>query len=406
MSCDNCHYTTTTDATIPPTTVIAAGAHLNRIETVSFMAAGSYTATVGTKTCSSTVCHGTSSPKWGANTTNDTCTKCHGTGTGTVTEANRNVVAPPKDTAGGSGTATGTGLVDTTANSKIGAHQTHLQYLNGLRPTSLDTMDDRCGYCHGALPTSGNHANGSSAPSFQGLATRSGAMSPSYAGVTCTNTYCHNPAGTGGTLNTANSGTDSSPDWTDAGYIDDAPLKTNANCSICHKMPWDAGFASTYDHGTMSTSTDCSLCHGHNGSTTGTAGMQHMDGVKYGAGACNTCHGYEATSWATAPELAVEGKGAHAKHVAHLVALWGLALDPNADQFGTGASWTNVCGVCHNNATHIGATTRQISIVSTHQIGTSATSYTGVPETSSDANPKRCSNIDCHFQQTPVWSSY
>ena len=236
-------------------------------------------------------------------------------------------------------------------------------------------------------------------------------MTPTYAGVTCTNTYCHNPAGTGGSLNTANAGIDVSPDWTNAAYIADGTLKTVANCGVCHKNPWDAGFTSTFAHGTMTTATVCSGCHSHEGGTGGVVGQQHMDGIKYGGGDCNSCHGYEATSWATATERAIEGKGAHAQHIAHLATLTGTTLNPATDQFGTGLSWTNVCGVCHNGATHntaeaIGGNGRTISILTTYQFGATAPSYSGVPATSSSVNPKSCSSIDCHFSTTPVWSAY
>jgi len=414
IACSVCHVA-------PATETSADFAHRNgTIQMQTSISGGSYTkgasfAQTNTPAaftaCTNTSCHGTNSGTWGTNTTNNTCTKCHGTPTATVDVTNRYVVAPPVNTAGTSGTLTGTGQVSNDA--KVGAHQTHIRYLNGVRTTANDTNDDRCGYCHGPLPTSGNHANGSSNPNgaWSGLATHSGTMTPTYAGVTCTNTYCHNPAGTGGTLNTANAGTDSSPDWTNAAYIADGTLKTVANCGVCHKSPWDAGFTSSFAHGAMTTATACTGCHGHEGGTGGVAGQQHMDGIKYGGGSCNSCHGYEATSWATATERAIEGKGAHAVHIAHLATLSSTTLNPATDQFGSGASWTNVCGVCHNGATHttgeaIGGNGRQISVLTTYQFGPAAPSYSGVPATSSSVNPKSCSNVSCHYSTTPVWSAY
>jgi len=187
------------------------------------------------------------------------------------------VVAPPKNIAGGSGTETGTGKVSTDA--KVGAHQTHLRLFNGLTSSAIQTLDQRCQNCHGTLPTSGTHANGSSAPVFTGLAVSAGAT-PTYTGTTCNNTYCHNPAGK--TLNVLNAGSATAPSWTNAAYIADGTLKTTANCGVCHKNPWDAGFTSTDNHSGVTIDTNCSSCHGHNGDTSGIAGQQHMDGIKYG----------------------------------------------------------------------------------------------------------------------------
>ena len=370
-------------------------------------------------TCSTASCHGSGSPTWGANTANNMCTKCHGTGTVSVTPGNRYVVAPPVNTARNGGTATGLGQVDTTALSKIGAHQTHLRYLNGLRSTANDTNDndDRCQWCHGTLPVAGTHADTTSVPTFTGstIANHNTGMSPNYTSPTCTNTYCHNPAGSGGSLAGANAGTDPAPSWTNAAYIADGTLKTTANCNVCHKSPGtnpgDILVTSTTNHSTFTIATDCSGCHGHNGGTTGIVGQRHIDGIKYGGGNCDSCHGYQESSWSGATERATEGKGAHAKHVKHLVTLWGSSLDPATNLFGSGASWTNVCQVCHNGATHttsepIGGTDRTISIGVSHQFGGSVPAYSGVIGNSSSVNLKSCSNVDCHFKKTPAWSAY
>jgi predicted CxxxxCH...CXXCH cytochrome family protein len=363
--------------------------------------------------CSSVTCHGTSSPTWGANTTNDTCTKCHGTGTVTVSEANRYVVAPPKNMAGSSGTATGTGEVSDDA--KVGAHQTHLQMLNGL--SAFGTVDSRCQACHGTLPTSGTHANGSSEPAFEGLATKSGTMSPSYSSGSCNNTYCHNPAATGGTLASANAGTGTAPLWTNANYIADGTLKTTANCGVCHKSPWDAGFTSTFAHGTMTTATNCAGCHGHNGGTGGTSGQQHMDGIKYGAGSCNSCHDYDTRSGGTAwGVVTTQGGllgttaafGAHAKHIEHLKARAVpqiTSLDPNEVGAWGGTNFMKVCGVCHsaNSGEHVSVNTRLINFngSTTHRFGSSGPTYNY--NTTNGTGTRSCSSLDCHFKDTPIW---
>jgi len=367
----------------------------------------------GYSTCSTASCHGVSSPVWGDNTTNNVCTKCHGTGTVTVNAANRYVVAPPVSVATNTGTLTGTGQVSNDA--KVGAHQTHLRMLNGV--SAYQSIDERCQNCHGTLPTLGTHANGSSAPTFTSLATHTGTMSsptPTYVGTTCNNTYCHNPAGTGGVLNASSAGTGTAPVWTNAAYIADGTLKTSANCGVCHKVPespvnplWS--YSAT--HSSYTIASDCTGCHTHNGS-----GSTHLDGIRQASGACDSCHGYGPTATDGKPQRAIEGKGAHEKHVNHLVARWGGTLNPNGDAFGDtnpASAWANVCGVCHNGASHtmtepIGGTARTIAIPTAYQFGASAPVYNAAAwiNTSSAAHPKTCSNISCHFQTTPVWSAY
>jgi predicted CxxxxCH...CXXCH cytochrome family protein len=422
VSCDYCHNNTVTQAAIPPTQLRLNNysGHLNRTVDIRFKLNGgkfgNYSAAQGKKTCSATACHGNVSPKWGANTTNNACTKCHGTPTASITAANRYFVAPPLNTAGTQGTLTGNGQVSN--DPKVGAHQTHLRFLNGF--SNYSTVDFRCEGCHGTLPTSGTHANGSSSPAFQGMATNRGARSPSFSAtnLTCSNTYCHNPAGTGGTLNTANAGLAIQPSWSSASYLGDT-AKTQANCNRCHKSPGDSGFTASFNHGATVIADDCSGCHGHNGNTAGIAGQRHLDGKKYGGGNCDSCHGYQVGSWAAKSEripAVPEGKGAHEKHIAHLVARYSVTLDPATNQFGSdyagsNGSWTNVCGVCHGSATHnpseaSGGTGRTISFAAGRQFGASAPVYNGVIGSSSSANPKTCSNISCHYFTTPVWSTY
>lgn len=365
----------------------------------------------GYSSCSTASCHGSQSIAWGPSTNFNTCTTCHGTKTaGTVDGTNRYLAAPPVSVASNTGTLTGTGLVSNDA--KVGAHQAHLRLLNTAASTTFQTIDERCQNCHGSTPISSmtaTHANGSSAPVFSSLATRTGAMSAAYVGTTCNNTYCHNPSGTGGLLNATSAGTGTAPVWTNAGYIADGALKTLANCGVCHKVPespvnplWN--YSTT--HASYTIASDCSGCHTHNGT-----GNTHIDGVRQAAGSCDGCHGYGPSATDGKPERSIEGKGAHAKHVQHLVARWGGTLNPTTDAFGSGASWTNVCGVCHNGATHnmsevIGGTGRTISIPTTFQFGTSAPVYNGTVGIGSASDPKTCSNVSCHFKATPTWSVY
>jgi predicted CxxxxCH...CXXCH cytochrome family protein len=395
ISCSACHngYTETT---------VNSATHNNGSVNLSFSGVAATTSYSqgaihalgnGYSTCSATVCHGSgATPAWGANTASNTCTKCHGTGTVTVTSANRYVVAP------GDAAATDTGKVS--SNAKIGAHQTHLQYFNGLSEQGA-TADDRCVVCHGALPTSGSHANGSSIPVFQGLATRSGAYTASYNSGSCS-VYCHNPAAaTGGALNSANAGTGTSPLWTNASYIADGTLKTQANCGKCHKSPGDAGFTSTTAHSADITQ-DCSGCHGHNGGTGGIAGQQHMDGIKHGSGSCNNCHGYPpmppaefsaraAGAYVNAKVEDYAGGGGH--HASHLLATVAIT-----DGF-------TPCLPCHPSGTHNqgGGTVVKANINVNDDPADLTYRFDSGRAKRYTVATMSCSNISCHYQPTPRW---
>jgi predicted CxxxxCH...CXXCH cytochrome family protein len=228
----------------------------------------------------------------------------------------------------------------------------------------------------------------------------------------CSNTYCHNPAAAvGGSLNSANAGTGIAPSWVNAAYLGDT-LKTQANCGMCHKSPGDVGFTSTYTHAANITQ-DCSGCHGHNGNTLGTAGKQHIDGTKFGAGNCDSCHGYQSGSWAAAPAINGEGKGAHESHITFLTTkrFGTITLAPATDQFASAATtWTNVCGICHDVASGLhrnGTVNVAINASQAYVFGPGGTvaTYNGTPGQLASAN-KTCSNISCHYFTTPVWSSY
>jgi predicted CxxxxCH...CXXCH cytochrome family protein len=412
-ACAACHATGTTATTAPSS---ANGHNDGNIDIVN-VGYATLNKTKGSAgvSCSTALCHGSSSPAWGVNTTNDSCTKCHGTPTttGVITAAanNRYLVAPPLNLAKSAGTVTVGEIGQVSSDAKVGAHQTHLRFLNGF--SNYSTVDFRCQSCHGTLPTSGTHANGSAAPAFQGLANNRGAMTATYTAVTgtCANTYCHNPAGTGGKLSSANAGTATSPVWTNAAYLDpSAANKTQTNCNKCHLTPADAGFTSTKIH-TANITQDCAGCHGHNGETSGEIGKRHLDGIKWGGGDCNTCHGYQAGSWATAPTINAEGKGAHEKHITYLTTKrFTITLSPTTDTYaGLTTAWTNVCGICHGNtAGNHQNNSVNVALDQTYLFGTSPTvaQYNGTPGVSSALTAKTCSNISCHYFTTPVWSTY
>jgi len=402
-ACGSCH------ATAASTPALASGSHAEHFavigstnpavvctqchtyygETAAPHVNGTVDMTAG---CSTSQCHGTiAPPAWGFVSSNNLCTTCHGTGTVTVTAANRYVVAPSD------AVATDTGKVST--NAKTGAHQTHLRMLNGL--SAVGSVDERCQNCHGTLPVSGTHANGSSMPVFQGLATNNGSISASYAGTNCSNTYCHNPAGTGGTLNPANAGTGITPSWTNAGYIADGTVKTPANCTACHKVPGDAGFTSSTDHGSLTIASDCAGCHGHNGDTAGAAGQQHLDGIKFGNGTCDACHGYPPLSPAqfsarvggTYVNAMVEnysgGGGHHATHLlTTVVASEGFAP----------------CLPCHPSIHHNqGGGIVARTDVNVNDPADTTFRFDVTRSKRYDTVTLSCSNVSCHFQPTPAW---
>lgn len=377
---------------------------------------GGYTANVTkhtsgtyTGTCSTSTCHGSYSPTWGINSSFDYCTRCHGTGNATINSTNRDLVAPNLNA------GTDAGQVSTT-NSKTGAHRTHLLNLNGF--SNYSTIDYRCESCHGTLPSSGTytHADSTSSPigKYKTLANRWGAMTgQTYVGTTCANTYCHNPAGTNGTLNTANTGTGIAPSWTNAAYIADGTKKTAANCNQCHKVPGRAGFGGFAHAGATSdtyvATQLCNGCHGHNGDSTGTVvGKRHMDGIKQGGGGdCKGCHGYPPLSAAefdargagfVDAALNNNGNGANASH--HLV-----HLSPSL----TIASGKTPCLPCHPDVDTSGVHGEGGSTVvrSSVQVNTVTTDFTFTHNSnrSKRYNPttRTCSNISCHFQPTTAW---
>lgn len=349
--------------------------------------------------------------------TMQSCNGCHGdSAISSITSSNRYVVAPPTNIAGATGTVTGTALVSN--DPKVGAHQTHLRYLKGY--SNYSTVDYRCGACHGTLPTNYSHIDSSSSPQghFQGKATKDGGFTASWTAATLTcNTYCHNPAGTGGTLSAGNAGTRSFVSWTSSSYLSDAGwAKTDANCNRCHKSPGTNGA-----HSAMTIATNCSTCHAHNGDASGPLGTRHMDGKLVGStGNCNGCHAYTAAEWANPSFIKAggsnaEGAGAHVEHINWITANKGITLSALADSttgYGSGNAGA-VCGVCHSNlgANHpmTSNTTRTINFgddSGTYQFGGSLPVYNGNSANLSATTPKTCSNLSCHYFTTPIWSSY
>jgi hypothetical protein len=171
--------------------------------------------------------------------------------------------------------------------------------LNGL--SSNGTLTERCEECHGTIPSAfsdAGHANGTVNLNWGTLANQLfPSETPTFSGGVCSNVYCHDPAGTGGTLAAGNVGTDVTPDWDGSPYnVGDPPNKNQTTCELCHLVPnGSRTLSGIYDHSSLDVDSDgCSACHNHEGDSTG--GL-HMNGVLFGqAGdssgnaACSGCH--------------------------------------------------------------------------------------------------------------------
>ena len=354
--------------------------------------------------CSTALCHGASSPTWGANTANAQCVKCHGVAGASVVEygANNDIAAPGYVSTSPVGTGRDTAGNMVPASQKVGAHDAHLRGVGGYKTGGIV-----CNDCHAVtVITDSGHMNGTTSFTWSSLATHSGALTPKYAGGVCSNVYCH------GASFVATQGTDSTPIWTDGTYLaNPASTMNSTDCNKCHQSP---AFASgSYPHSGITIGVgNCNACHGHDG-----AGLTHINGIlEAQGGACDSCHDYDTDSvtqdWGKNPK-AVEGWGAHAVHINHLKTVSGATLSAAADAFG-GAAYNQVCGVCHTKLTanHImssGTATRQInfgdnSLAYQFSVSSGTPTYSGVTGLSSATTAKKtCSNVSCHFQTSPVW---
>jgi len=175
-------------------------------------------------------------------------------------------------------------------------------------------------------------------------------------------------------------------------------------CNVCHSATKHYTATSGDSH---NSDKRCTTCHTHTSAGSTKAAFKPLL-------ICNSCHDYDTelggTYWGQLPQ-AVEGYGAHAKHIEHLKVRNTATLDPNNDTYGVGA-FNQVCGVCHNqnssNHTMDGTSLRVIDFngSTTYQFGSSWPTYNGWVSVSSAVRPKTCSNVSCHYSNTPVWSGY
>ncbi|KKL59695.1 hypothetical protein LCGC14_2212760, partial [marine sediment metagenome] len=180
-------------------------------------------------------------------------------------------------------------------------------------------------------------------------------------------------------------------------------------CNACHE---EAQMAN--DHYTITTSDDhnqgtvCTVCHVHNENSI-------VDGEAFKGGGCNGCHGYPPGDGSLNDgffDVINQSKGAHVKHVDHLLSVELPALDPNADKFDHAlGKFENTCGVCHATASHTTSdpdpSNRTIVINSVFTFGpTGVATYLGNSGESGASEPKTCSNTNCHFKASPEWEVY
>jgi len=310
------------------------------------------------KTCSTTSCHIGTTPAWGTVITD--CTECHG--------------QPPA----------------------TGSHNKHFS------SSFLDSANMGCGKCHdGAVQGTtapANHRDGT----VEVYDTTPGDLGWTNPG--CSTAYCHSD-GLGNYATTA-------PSW---------GVDTSTGCDFCHGYT-DANGLHPPDNGShpdpVNNVDNCSVCHSQvNGTNDGFLdATTHIDGtVQPGTGgSCDSCHGYPPTpgdnkgGGGYTPHG--EAKGAHAVHIAELEQREGVTLDPNNDSFGSGAM-AAVCGTCHDlsvghmTGIHVDPSARADKKYWFDPVN--GPTYNGVVDTSSGAPdniPKTCSNISCHFTETPVWA--
>ena len=429
ISCNNCHNATASNNT----TISNVANHVDKQVSINFSAASSgATATYNGQTagggtvyqkpvgsaagaCNSTLCHGSNSQTW--TTTNvgiSTCVKCHGVSTATTAQYAGNIdlaapgyvsVSAPVGTGVNTAGVTGTYTNGVSNDPKVGAHDTHLRGLGGYKPGGI-----ACSDCHNVTAVGdAGHMNGSTTFSWSSLATNSGSLSPTYSAGGCATNYCHG----GSFIGVAGvSGTDPTPTWTDGTYLaSPASAMNSVDCNKCHLSPPTEAAHPVVTFGPGA----CNTCHGHDG-----YGATHIDGtLQISGGGCNSCHDYDVDAvtgdWGKNPK-AIEGWGAHAKHINHLKLMSGVTLSANGDNFNS-VNFNAVCGVCHtrngsNHAMGGSPNTRTISFgdgITVYAFSTSPSttpSYNGLTGTSSASTPKTCSNVSCHYQTTPVWQGF
>jgi predicted CxxxxCH...CXXCH cytochrome family protein len=181
----------------------------------------------------------------------------------------------------------------------------------------------------------------------------------------------------------------------------------NGLCQVCHTK------TTAFRNTTTSAATgpsghyadrNCWDCHTHNG--------EPIAFKPSGGGACNGCHGYPPVQSMAGKGIAgnyssakvqdyVGGGGAHSV-VGH--------IDPNA----TASQAWNVCSKCHLKANHGGTLGNPADVTVSPDAkyrfdGRRATGYKNASQVNAVNPPDNatgnCSNVSCHFQLAPRWST-
>lgn len=409
LDCSVCHTAAYTSSSVP---TAAGSIHVDKSINLGFTG----TAATGTAyskgtafapgtvygSCSASKCHGLGQILWGGTlwSATDQCGKCHSSNAaGAVTAA-----APFYSTSFPVKTTS-------TTDPKVGAHTSHL--------TSTDSLTSSlvCTDCHGAVTSaSATHMSGTTNFVWSSLATKNGALTPTYTATTgvCANVYCHGASMPGGDT----TGSNRTPTWNVA-FL---PATVNSvACRTCHGFPptaasghpvvtVPAGFPATVSIGTT-----CS-CHS-NISPAGNSYANmfvnkalHINGTVeiIAGGACDSCHGYPPASsgfagtlgnWSSArSEDYVGGGGAHTVngHVSRLAR--------PSDGFAN-------CGKCHNSADHVMTpivfnpgqnvkvrVNQRYRYEAAKQFKYSSNRLNGGSHVTGV-----CSNNSCHFGATPKW---
>ncbi|ABS26029.1 CxxxxCH/CxxCH domain-containing protein [Anaeromyxobacter sp. Fw109-5] len=243
--------------------------------------------------------------------TNLTCSSCHGDNSRVlVMQADPlAIAAPPYGSRGETDSA----------SRSVGQHQAHVNRGNGI------AIPNKCRYCH-AVPTTFDHADGTSQVTFGSLATMDDAT-PTFDGQTCSNTYCH-----GSTL--GRGGTDHSPTWTNPSPV---------GCTTCHGAPPPAPHPQD---------SDCIRCHpGY--TETSVRKATHVNGVSDFPSGCNSCHD-------TPPMTGEHLEHLHERvacdrcHAGYTATTENPALHRNARQDVTLSGWDPVRRTCSNLSCHGG----------------------------------------------------
>ena len=309
----------------------------------------------GYSSCSASTCHnaygtsGIATPIWG---TTATCSSCHD--------------APPA----------------------TGSHADHLGH----------TAIVSCGSCHSGavLGTTGgdNHLNGTINVTVGGYPTNVAKHTAGSGYSNCSNVSCH----TGG------NGTSQ--------FVAPAVTWGQAlHCDACHGYPPSSSYHSTVQPGT------CNGCHSNvksNGDVNTPLADAfvdrnvHMNGVVDG-GKCNACHGYPPV--ASMAGLGVDGNysSARLENYSGGGGMHSVAGHlPLTTKFSNGLMFTP-CLTCHPSTSH----NQGAGVFKTENVQISVNPKYKFDKNrpivyAKSAGPKstgNCTNVACHFQKTPLWSS-